>query len=104
MSDPHGAAPEVLEPGRAAGGGHLEGLLGVPRVAARDVVDACNGAVVIGERDVDVVLLGCLHGRDGLRMRVEPPADGVDEVAAFAREAGAFVSLVPIPAARAELP
>ena len=80
------ACPEVVEPRAAAAARGVQRLLREAGVAARDVADGAARAVLEPHSDLHIVLLRAGNGVDLLGQAVRPPAQRVDEVAAFADE------------------
>src|SRR5690349_18030344 len=84
---PHGGLPEVVEPCAPASGRGVQRLLRIAGIPARDIADRSGGAVLELDGRQHVVVFRAGHGINTFWRAAGPPAEGVDEVAAFAREA-----------------
>ena len=102
---PDGDLPEVVEPARCGRPPATSSVsFGKRRVPAGDVGDRADRPVGEPQRDVHVVRSAPAARSTSTGGLVEPPAHGVDEVAALAGEAGSLELLVEVPAAGVQRP
>src|SRR5579875_3565004 len=78
--------PEVVKPCAPAARGGVECLLRETQAPGGDIGDDAVGAVLEPHGGLDVAFVRTRHGVDLLRKTASPPAQRVDEVAAFAGE------------------
>ena len=100
---PQLGALEVVQPGHLAVPGDLEQLLGRAGVAGGLVGDGGDRPVGVQQRARGVIGVAGGGGEHRDRVLVEPPRDGVDEVASLPHQARALLG-VGIPAPRIQPP
>ncbi len=100
---PDGCLLEVVEPCTPAARRDVERLLRITAVAGGEVGDGAARPVLEPHGGLQVVLLGTGRRVDLLGKAACPPAERVDEVAAFPGEPRSFQLLVAVPAVGLQL-